>query len=148
MKITINGSPKELAELLDALGGMENAEKKEELPPLLTELAEDEKINELAAAIRNAGKENAPQVEAAKQEQSLMPFLTKDLGNRGYRTEHKENAPQAEATEQKKNKEIFEKQMELLSKASEFCVADVNLTQCLATLTHAMIELSPFCTRD
>lgn len=67
MKITINGSPKELVELLDALGGMENAEENHELPPLLTELAEDEKINELGETIWNADKENAPQAESAEQ---------------------------------------------------------------------------------
>lgn len=83
MKITINGSPKELAELLDVLGGMENAEENHELPPLLTELAEDEKINELAVAIRNASEENAPQVETAEQE--FVPFLVRDDPNRGHR---------------------------------------------------------------
>lgn len=68
MKFIIEGSQSELIELLDALGGMATEAKKEELPPLLTELAEEEKINELAEAIRNADKENAPQAEAAEQE--------------------------------------------------------------------------------
>lgn len=45
MKITINGSPKELAELLDTLGGMENAEENHELPPLLTELSKNKNTN-------------------------------------------------------------------------------------------------------
>lgn len=69
MKITIKGSPMELAELLTVLNGGEvAAEKKAGFPPLLTELAEDEKINELAKAIRSTDEENAPQVEAAEQE--------------------------------------------------------------------------------
>lgn len=92
MKITIKGSPKELAELAKALGGAGNEVKKTDLPPLLTELVKnrapkertfsdfkphfqaaldkfcgDDKINELAEAVRNAGKENAPQEEAAEQ---------------------------------------------------------------------------------
>lgn len=67
MKITINGSPKEFAELLDVLGGMENAEKKEELPPLLTELAEDEKINDLTGAICNTGTKNTSPEDAVDQ---------------------------------------------------------------------------------
>lgn len=42
MKIIINGSPKELAELAKVLGGMENKAKKADFPPFLTELAENE----------------------------------------------------------------------------------------------------------
>ncbi len=72
MKITINGSAKELTELAIALSCMESDEKKADFPPLLTELAEDEKINELSEAIRNAGKENAPQVKAAGRD---IPFI-------------------------------------------------------------------------
>ena len=72
MKITINGSAKELTELAIALSCMENEEKKPYFPPLLTKLAEDEKINELAGAIRNAGKENAPQVEAAEHKENQV----------------------------------------------------------------------------
>ncbi len=87
----------------------------DKISPLSKDTEEDEKINELAEAIRNADKENAPQAGAA---------------------------------EQKTNQEIFEKQMELLSKASEFCAADVQFTQHLSALTHAMVELSPFCTQD
>lgn len=68
MKITINGSPKELAELAKAHVSAEKEVKKADLPPLLTELVEDEKINNLAEAIRNADKENAPQAETAEQE--------------------------------------------------------------------------------
>ncbi len=41
MKITINGSPKELFELVKLLGSAENTDKKADFPPLLTELAED-----------------------------------------------------------------------------------------------------------
>lgn len=83
MKITINGSPKEVSELLETLrDGVKEAEKTADLPPLLTELAEDEKINELAEAVRHAGKENAPQAETVEQ---VKPFLINDLGNRGYR---------------------------------------------------------------
>lgn len=78
MKITIEGSQSELAELAKVLGGMENAEKKHELPPLLTELAKDGKINELAEAIRNAGKENAPQVEAAEQKIEELSQMIKE----------------------------------------------------------------------
>lgn len=63
MKITIKGSPKELVELTKVL----NSTEKAVFPPLLTELAEDEKLNSLAEAIRNANKENAPQTETAEQ---------------------------------------------------------------------------------
>lgn len=74
MKITIEGSSRELAEIAKVLNGAATAEKKAGIPPLLTELTgekfsgDDDKINELAEAIQNAGKENAPQVEAAEQE--------------------------------------------------------------------------------
>lgn len=69
MKITIEGSPKEAAGLIKALlSGAEAEAKKPYFPPLLTELAEDEKINELAEAIQNVGKESAPQVEAAEHQ--------------------------------------------------------------------------------
>lgn len=89
MKITIKCSPKELVEFAKVLGGTENAEKKHELPSLLTELAKDEKINKLAEAIRNADKENAPQAEAAEQE---VPFLVRDFGDRGHRKHVKQNS--------------------------------------------------------
>ena len=83
MKITIEGSPKELAELISALpNGAETEAKKPCFPPLLTELAEDEKINELAKDMRpvleemneraKQHKENAPQVEAAEQETKMI----------------------------------------------------------------------------
>ncbi len=79
MKITINGSLKEVSELFETLrDGAKDAAKKADLPPLLTELAEDEKINELAEAIRNADKENAPQVEAAEQD-SNQGFFEKQM---------------------------------------------------------------------
>ena len=111
MKITINGSPKELAELARALNGVESKAKKADFPPLLTELAEDEKIKVLAGAIRNADKENTPQSEAA---------------------------------EHKKNQEVFEKQMKLLSEASEFCTGDIRFMQNLPALTCAMIDLHKY----
>lgn len=44
MKITINGSPKELAELAKALVSAEDEVKKADLPPLLTELADEENL--------------------------------------------------------------------------------------------------------
>lgn len=72
MKITINGSPEELAELARTLNGMENKTKKPYFPPLLTELAEDAKINELAENIQNADKENTPQEETAERG---IPFI-------------------------------------------------------------------------
>ncbi len=106
MKITINGSAKELTKLAIALSCMESEEKKTCFPPLLTKLAENEKINELAEAIRNADKENTPQSEAA---------------------------------EHKKNQEVFEKQMELLSQASKDCLSDISLYQHLPALTQAII---------
>ncbi len=83
MKITINGSAKELIELAIALSCMENEEKKTCFPPLLTEHAEDEKINELAEAIWNADKENASQVEAAEQKtnQEILEKQMKLLSN-------------------------------------------------------------------
>jgi len=82
MKFIIEGSQSELTELIKRLGGIETEKKKDYIPPLLTELAEDEKINEPTEAVRNADKENAPQVEVAEQE---IPFLVRDLGNRGRR---------------------------------------------------------------
>lgn len=106
MKITINGSPKELAELLNLLGGTENEAEKAEFPPLLTELAEDEKINELAEAIRNADKENAPQAETAEQDIPFIHFKPRfEEWIRIVRetNEGKENAPQAETAERQEN---------------------------------------------
>lgn len=143
MKITINGSPKELAELLNLLGSTENEAEKAEFPPLLTELAENKNTNLFFGdAHSQTGDEFAETIRHNRETISIIKKMN------GVAKQRKENAPQVETAELKKNQEIFEKQMELLSKASEFCVADVNLTQCLATLTHAMIELSPFCTRD
>lgn len=72
MKITINGSAKELTELAIALSCMESEAKRADLPPLLAELAEDEKINEPAEAIRNANKENTPQEKTAERD---IPFI-------------------------------------------------------------------------
>ncbi len=67
MKITINGSPKELAELLDALGGMENAEENHELPPLLTELAKDEKTNDSTGLFGTQVQKNTSLEDAVDQ---------------------------------------------------------------------------------
>lgn len=72
MKITIEGSQSELTELIKRFGGIENEKKKDYIPPLLTELAKDEKNNELAVAIRNASKENAPQAETAERQQNQV----------------------------------------------------------------------------
>ena len=121
MKITINGSAKELTELAIALSYMENEEKKPYFPPLLTKLAEDEKINELA--------------------ENIQPALDK-MNKRAK--QDKENAPQAETAEQKKNQEILEKQMKLLSEASEFCAGDLHFSQNLSKLTRAMIDLNQY----
>lgn len=77
----------------------------------MTKLAEDEKLDKLTEAIRNADKENAPQAEAA---------------------------------EQKTNQEIIEKQMKLLSEASEFCAGDLRFPQNLSQLTRAMIDLHKY----
>jgi len=86
MKITIEGSPRELAELAKVLNGGETAaEKMAELPLLLTDLSEDEKIKELAEAIRNVGKENAPQAVTAEQGVPFIPFLVRNPSNRGHR---------------------------------------------------------------
>lgn len=145
MKITIKGSPKELAELARALNVTETKEKKADFLSLLTELAEDGKIKELAEAVRNADKEDSPQVEAAEQYIPFIHFKSRfEKWIRMVREANagKENAPQVEAAEQKKKQEIFEKQMKLLSEASEFCVSDVRLTPCLYALTRAMIELN------
>lgn len=103
MKITIKGSLKELAELAKVLCDAENKEKNADFPPLLTELAEDEKINELAEAIRNADKENAPQAETAEQDIPFIHFKPRfEEWIRIVReaNEGKENAPQAETAEQ------------------------------------------------
>lgn len=94
MKIIISGSPKELAELARVLNSAENVGKKAELPPLLTELANDEiskmtaaldEVNKTAKQRSGRGQKNAPQVEAAEQEEDFVPPLVRDLGNRGHR---------------------------------------------------------------
>lgn len=61
MKIIIEGSPKELAKLAAVLNGAATAEKKTEIPPLLTELSGKE-FSEVA------GKGSAPQAETAEQD--------------------------------------------------------------------------------
>ncbi len=121
MKITINGSPKELAKLARALNGTETRTKKQYFPPLLTELSDVEKtVNTTREIIASLNKMN----ETAKQ--------------------RKENAPKVEAAEQKKKQEIFEKQMKLLSEASEFCTGDIRFMQNLPALTCAMIDLHKY----
>ncbi len=88
MRITIKGSPRELAELAKALNGDEiAAEKRAEIPPLLTELSDVEETikrnREVIAALRemnkvvNQGKENAPQAGAAEQDIPLVHFKPK-----------------------------------------------------------------------
>ncbi|MDE7362961.1 MAG: hypothetical protein K2N38_13620 [Oscillospiraceae bacterium] len=81
MKITIKCSPKEAAELMNALlNGAETEAKKPYFPPLLTELPDAEKtINTTHEIIASLNKMN----EAAKQ--------------------RKENAPQAEVAERQEN---------------------------------------------
>lgn len=64
MKIIIEGSQKELAELLIKFSGTKD------LPPLLTDLVKDERINDLTEAIQNTYKENAPQEEAAERQEN------------------------------------------------------------------------------
>ncbi len=76
MKFIIEGSQSELTELIKRFGGIETEKKKDYIPPLLTELPEDEKINELAEAIRNADKDNAPQAETAEQRHDIRYFNT------------------------------------------------------------------------
>lgn len=48
--------------------------------------------------------------------------------------------PQGQSTQ----KDVLEKQMKLLSKVSEDCANDVQLTKYLPDLTHAMVELTLF----
>lgn len=77
MKITIKGSPEELAELMKALqdgAGNEDKLKKPYSAPILEELGEGEKLTELAEVIQTASKENAPQVEAAEQKRTFAHF--------------------------------------------------------------------------
>lgn len=91
MKITINGSPKELAELARALNGTETEAKKADFPPLLTKLAEDEKISELAEDIQPAldkmnemarqRKENAPQAGTAEQNMEIRFLPPTTIGD-------------------------------------------------------------------
>lgn len=139
MKITINGSPKELAEFLDALGGMENAEKKHELPPLLTDLAENKNTNLFFGdAHGQTGDEFAETIRRNRETISIIKKMNEVAKQR------KETAPQAETAELKKNQKIFEKQMKLLSEASEFCTGDLRFPQNLSELTRAMIDLHKY----
>lgn len=61
MKITIEGSSRELAEIAKVLNIAATAEKKAGIPPLLTELVGE----------KFTGKENAPQMEVAEQAEEL-----------------------------------------------------------------------------
>lgn len=119
MKITINGSAKELAELARALNGTETKEKKPYFPPLLTDIANSERT--------------------IKNTREIISFLKK---SKEGTEQSKESAPQAETAEHKKNKEFFEKQMNLLSEASSGCLVDMTLYQHLPALTEAMLKLS------
>lgn len=145
MKITIEGSYSELAELIKRLGCMETEAKKEELPPLLTELVKSNSIvkNAKVRPIERTFSSLKPNFQAA-----LEKFCGDDKVNELAKTienADKENAPQTEFAERNTNQDIIEKQMELLSEASKFCLGDIRLTQYLPELTRAMIELNPFC---
>ena len=78
MKITIEGSPKELAELISTLpNGAETEAKKPYFPPLLTDMEDNnctiKRNRETISAFKkghelaNQCEENAPQEEAAEQ---------------------------------------------------------------------------------
>ncbi len=142
MKITIEGSPKELAELAKVLNGSETAaEKKADIPLLLTELADNNAIvrNAKVKPIERTFASFKPMFEATLKKfygRDKVDELAEAIQNAG-----KENAPQAETAEQNTNKEIFEKQMKLLSQASKDCLSEISLYQHLPALTQAMIEL-------
>lgn len=133
MKITINGSAKELTELAIALSCMENEEKKADFPPLLTELAESENIDYI-----QSGCEIADTIKHTREVISSLKKM-KDSAE-----QNEESAPQIEAAEQKKNQEILEKQMKLLSEASTFGAGDLRFPQNLSELTRAMIDLHKY----
>ena len=118
MKITIKGSPKEVSELLET---MRSGAKKTDLPPLLTDV---EDINDTI-------KRNRETISAFKKGCELANQCEK-------------NAPQAETAEKEKKQEVFESQMDLLSKASKDCLTDISLYQYLAPLTQAMITIACF----
>lgn len=121
MKITINGSPKEIAEFAKALNGTETEAKKPYFPPLLTDIANSERT--------------------IKDTREIISFLKK---SKEGAEQGKESAPQAETAEQKKNQEILEKQMKLLSEASAFGAGDLRFPQNLSELTRAMIDLHKY----
>ncbi|GEM_PF-4109938 len=82
MKITIKGSPKELAELTKVLNGTEKAV----FPPLLTELADkplrgrnpgNRGYKETIAKSPSANEESAPQAETAEQYIPFSHFISK-----------------------------------------------------------------------
>lgn len=83
MKITIESSPKEVAELMKALLNVaEPTAKKPYFPPLLTEFAEDEKIKEFSDEVSHAlnkmnenakqCKKNAPQTETVERQENQV----------------------------------------------------------------------------
>ncbi len=96
MKITINGSPKELAELLDTLGGMENAEENHELPPLLTELSKNKNTNLFFGDAHDQTSDDI--AETIRHNREIISTIKKM--NEAVK-QRKENAPQAETAEQK-----------------------------------------------
>lgn len=125
MKITVEGSPKELAILATVLGNAENEEKKAGLPPLLTELADtavpdtNKEIADMlsamnAKAAQNARENAAPQVEAAEKEVTFGHFKPRfeellkrtneanaRLADTAISNTSEENAPQVGTAEQK-----------------------------------------------
>ncbi len=144
MKITINGSPRELAELTEALNGTETEAKKADFPLLLTELARSNSImkNAKVKPIERTFSDLKPNFQAALEKfcgDKKIDELSEAIQNAD-----KVNAPQAETAEQKKNQEVFEKQMKLLSEASEFCTGDIRFMQNLPALTCAMIDLHKY----
>lgn len=97
MKITIKGSPREVAELMGALlNGAETEAKKPYFPPLLTDLSNAEKtINSTREIIASLNKMN----EVAKQ--------------------RKENAPQAETAEHQGNKVLSREEAKEIVKSMD-----------------------------
>lgn len=121
MKFIIEGSQSELTELIKRLGGIENEAKNAGFPPLLTGMANAERT-----------------IECTRE---IISFLKK---SKEVAEQSKGNAPQAEIAEKNSNQEFFEKQMKLLSEASEFCTGDIRFTQNLPALTCDMIDLHKY----
>ncbi len=164
MKITIEGSPKELAKVLN---GSEIATEIRCLMEHTITFTDDElytlrysiaqrisRHEDLISrsrdpiAIKNLS-ENLATLQAiadkitplsnGSEEDDKINKLAEDIRSAG-----KENAPQAETAVQKTNQEIFEKQMKLLSEASEFCVGNLRYSDNLYGLTRAIIEIQPY----